>query len=67
MKKAAIVIDDWKLSIFKKTLDSEGYEYKEIKGPGPNCITLTVKTDNIAKLRPIVEKMNREANLSKLH
>ncbi len=67
MKKAAIVIDDWKLPIFKKTLDSEGYEYSERRGPAKGCITLSVETDSIAKLQPIVERMNYEAAVSRAH
>lgn len=65
--KAAIVIDDWKLSIFKKILDGEGYEYTEIKGPIARCITLQVETDDIEKLRPIVERMQHEAARSRMH
>ena len=56
MKTAAIVLDSWKLSIFKKTLDAEGYKYSEHKSPVPGCITLKVKTDSIAKLKPIYKK-----------
>ena len=67
MKTVAIVIDDWKLPIFKKTLDAEGYEYAEIKGSCPKCITLQVKTDNIEKLKLIVESMNQEAARSRMH
>ena len=64
-KTAAIVIDDWKLSIFKKTLDKEGYEYTQHPGITPCTITLKVTTDSIAKLQPIVERMNVEAAESK--
>ena len=67
MKKAAIVLDDWKLSIFKKTLDNEGYEYTEVKGPTSKLITLQVKTDSISKLKPVVERMNAEAQRSRMH
>lgn len=67
MKKAGIVIDAWKLSIFKKTLDAEGYTYSEHKGPMAGCITLMVETDSIAKLQPIVKRMNQEATKSKMH
>ncbi len=68
MKTAAIVIGDWKLSIFKKTLDNEGYKYSEHNGPVKGCITLKVETDSIAKLNPVVERMNKLArNSKKLH
>jgi len=65
--KAAIVIDSWKLSIFKKTLDEEGYKYTEFNGPTDDCITLQVITGSIAKLKPVVERMNAEAARSKRH
>ena len=67
MKTAAIVIDAWKLPIFKKTLDIEGYKYSEHIGPGKYCITLKVKTDSIANLYLIVERMNKEAKISRMH
>ena len=67
MKTAAIVIDSWKLSIFKKTLDIKGYKYSEHEGPFSGCITLKVETNNIAELQPIVKRMNAEAAKSKLH
>jgi len=65
MSKAGIIIDDWKLPIFKKTLDNKGYTYTEHHGPTEGCITLSVETDNIAKLTPLVKKMNKEAARSK--
>ncbi|MCK5504063.1 MAG: hypothetical protein KAJ10_02815 [Thermodesulfovibrionia bacterium] len=67
MKIAGIVIDDWKLSIFKKTLDKEGYEYTEHKGLTKKTLILKVKTDSIAQLQPIVERMNAEAARSRMH
>lgn len=67
MKTAAIVIDDWKLTIFKKTLDSEGYKYTEHNGPAQGCITLKVKASSISALKPIVKRMNAEAAKSKRH
>ena len=65
--KAAIVIDDWKLPIFKKTLDAEGYKFKQFSGPIKGGITLQVEIDDISKFRPIVERMNAEAARSKMH
>lgn len=65
MKKAGIVLDKWKLPIFKKTLDAEGYKYKQYPGPFHDSITLQVETDDIAKLTPIVENMNAEAARSR--
>ena len=66
MKTAAIVIDAWKLTIFEKILDEEGYEYSEQLGPG-ECLTLIVETDDVDKLAPIVARMNNEARKSKMN
>lgn len=66
--KIAIVLDDWKLPIFKETLDNEGYEYSEAKGPTPGCITISIETNNVNKLAPIIKKMNKKARkFKKLH
>ncbi|MDH5525164.1 MAG: hypothetical protein OEY01_14405 [Desulfobulbaceae bacterium] len=56
MKKAAIVLDDWKLPIFKKTLDNEGYEFSKFSGPTDGCITLQVETDDLNKLAKVVQR-----------
>ena len=61
MKKAAVVIDSWKLYIFKRRLDDGGYTYKEFTGPTRGCITLEVKTETIAKLQLVIEAANTEA------
>lgn len=61
MKTAAIVLDNWKLPIFKKTLDREGYKYSQHKGLTDDTTTLKVETESIAKLQPVVERMNAEA------
>lgn len=65
--RAAILIDDWKLSMFKKTLDAETYKYTEVKGPFPGCIILTVYTDDLIKLASIIKKINNDAVKSKMH
>jgi len=67
MKKAAIVIDDWKLPIFKRILEEEGYQFTQHNGPVDGCITLDVRTESIAKLKPVVERMNAEAARSRKH
>ncbi|MBL4755831.1 MAG: hypothetical protein JKY52_19835 [Flavobacteriales bacterium] len=67
MKKAAVVIDEWKLSIFTKILDNAGFKYEQFKGPTLDCITLKVQTETIAKLQPFVAKANAKAAKSKAH
>ena len=32
MQKAGIMLDDWKLPIFKKALDDAGFEYEQSPG-----------------------------------
>ena len=65
MKKVGIVLDSWKLPIFKKILGDAGYEYERHEGPGVRVITLTIQTESIAKLQPFVKKANDEAAKSK--
>lgn len=65
MKTAAVVIDDWKLIIFKKHLDKAGFTYTEHNGPTPGCITLSVKTETAEKLQPVVQDAYNDAARSK--
>ncbi|MCH9712762.1 MAG: hypothetical protein K0U20_09080 [Proteobacteria bacterium] len=65
MLKAAVVIDAWKLSIFKNILDDAGFEYTEHKGPGKKLITLQVQTETAEKLKPHVIKATNIANRRK--
>ena len=60
-KTAGIMIDDWKLPIFKKTLDAKGYKYTQHPGLTDDTVLLKVRTKSIAKLQPIVKRMNAEA------
>ena len=64
---AAIVIDTWKLPIFKKNLDADGYDYTEHASPELGMITLKVETDNLSSLGLLVKKMQVEASLSKMN
>lgn len=56
MITAGVVIDDWKLDIFKEILDAEGFEYTEGQGITPNTLLLSVKTESAAKLQPFIER-----------
>ena len=59
--KAAIVLDDWKLPIFKRHLNDAGFEYTQFSGPTQGCITLTVITEDAARLGEVVRTANIEA------
>ena len=67
MKTAAIVLDSWKLKIFKKHLDEAGFDYRQHSGPGHDCITLKVffEFKDFKKLNSLVVKMNQTAANSK--
>ncbi|MCK5601940.1 hypothetical protein KAR91_08730 [Candidatus Pacearchaeota archaeon] len=67
MKKVGIVLDGWKLPIFKKHLDAEGYDYTQQDGLGKfkGCIILKVETSDVEKLAVLTKKMNQEAARSK--
>lgn len=58
--KAGIVVDDWKLPVFRKRLTEAGYEYTDAGGLTHNTTVLTVETDNMLKLKSVIEKCQRE-------
>lgn len=57
---AGVVIDDWKLPIFKRHLDAAGYPYTEHPGLTAHTLTLQVRCDGVHKLQPIVRAANDE-------
>lgn len=65
MKTAGIVIDSYKLGIFKKHLDAAGYKYtvhpKVADGEVmPSILTIKIQYEWVAKLKPIVEAAQKE-------
>lgn len=65
MKTAGVVIDDWKLPIFKRHLDAASCEYTENPGITAGTLTLRVKYDWVATLKPIIEAAERECRNAK--
>ena len=59
-KKAAVVLDDWKLPIFKKHLDAAGYRYEEPVGFTDGTLILKVYYEWVHELKPIIEAAQRE-------
>lgn len=59
-KTAGVLIDDWKLPIFKKHLDRAGYAYTEHSGTTKDTLTLRVQYKWVADLKPIIEAANKE-------
>lgn len=66
MKKAAIIIDEWKLPIFEKHLEEARYLYEISPGITPSTLILTVKYEWVSKLQPVVMAANEECKNEKL-
>ncbi len=60
-KKAAIVIDAWKLPIFSRILVDKGYHYTEGPGLVRGTLNLYVHTDNLQALAQAILVCNKEA------
>lgn len=58
--KAGIVLDDWKLPVFRKRLTEAGFEYTDAGGLTADTTVLTVETDNIAWLKVVIERCQKE-------
>jgi hypothetical protein len=61
MKVAGVVIDSYKLPVFKKCLDAAGYSYTVHAGLTANTLTLRVSIEWVADLKPIIEAAEKEA------
>jgi hypothetical protein len=61
MKVAGVLIDSYKLPIFKKHLDAAGYTYTENAGVTAETLTLRVNFEWVAKLKPVIEAAEAEA------
>ena len=59
--KAAIAIDEWKLSIFERRLTGNGYAFEKCPGLTEGTLILTVKTENIDALGVVIKEANSEA------
>src|SRR6187455_56374 len=52
---AGVVIDNWKLSIFKKHLDDAGFTYTEHPDLTPDTMLMKVTTKSVAALQPTIQ------------
>lgn len=59
-KTVGVVIDSWKLDIFKKNLDEAGYSYTENPGLTKDTLILRVSCDLVAPLQKVIEKCQIE-------
>lgn len=60
MIRAGIVLDTWKLAVFKKHLDKTGFKYEQSPGPVADTILLTVHAPDVATMQPICVAANNE-------
>lgn len=60
MRKAAVIIDKWKLPIFSKHLREAGFSYDTAPGVTPDTTTLTVDFESVDKLCPVVQAAQEE-------
>jgi hypothetical protein len=61
MKKAAIAIDAWKLQIFEEHLTAAGFEYTVGPGVTGDTLLVSVWTETLAELQPVVVEANMAA------
>lgn len=64
MLKAAIGIDDWKLSIFERHLSQAGYSFKNAGPLTAGTFVLQVDTTNLGALYEVVKAANDEAAMT---
>ena len=63
-RKAAVVIDNWKLPIFERHLLASGYQFNKADGLTPSSMVLSVQTTNLQALALIVKAANTEAAMT---
>lgn len=65
--KAGIVVDDWKLPIFRKNLQKSGYKFEERGRLTEDTSVLTVETEFPANLKIVLEQCERECRKQKFN
>lgn len=60
--KVGIVVDDWKLPIFRRRLAGARYQYTDAGGLTPNTTLLTVETDDLSALSVVVQAAQKECS-----
>ena len=65
--RAAVVLDSWKLAVFKKHLDADGFIYAGPFDLPGNTYLLQVNTETVAKLQPTLERAQAECRRSRRH
>lgn len=67
MQIAAVVIDTWKLPIFRRALDRACYLYTQHDDSILDTTILKIETNNMVVLSTIIQEINNEAARSRLN
>lgn len=60
--RAGIVVDDWKLAVFRRRLEEAGYSYEDKGEVRPNITLLHVEFTDQAHLTRVLEEATDECN-----
>lgn len=63
--KAGIVLDNWKLPVFRRMLNEAGFSYEDGGAVTHDTTGLIVQTDDIVKLTTVVKKCRDECAANK--
>lgn len=58
--KAGIIVDDWKLPVFRKRLTAAGFTYTDAGGLTHDTTVLTVVTEDAGRLATVVQECQAE-------
>lgn len=58
--KCGIVVDNWKLPVFRKQLTAAGYEYSEVGALTANTSVLTVEANDMLALEKLLRTCQAE-------
>jgi hypothetical protein len=67
MMKIGIILDDWKLPLFKILLTDAGYSYTDKGSLSFETTLLLIETDDVVTLKIVIENCQAECLKSKLH
>ena len=65
MMKAGVAVDDWKLPVFRQRLTEAGFKYADGGALTDGTTLLTVQTNDILKLKALLERCQRECKQSR--
>lgn len=63
MTTSGIVLNVWKLPIFREHLDRGGFEYVEREGPTPDSTVILVETTDLTALKKFVLAATADAEI----